>query len=234
MPRHARSPRTRRLLLTIGAPLLVVVALVGAWGIDTATGGAVVRNVEVDGVDVGRTDDPGLQAALERYATDLAARSVEVVTPTGTYTTTAGELGLGVDIEATASRARETGRGFTLVRPVSWLLSLLSPHQVEPVLTVDRDATATTMVALQADARQDPIEPTIQLAEDGTVVLVAGIPGSGIDRDDVADQLPGAALGGADPIVVRATPEVIPPSVDDATVQAVADDANARTAAPLN
>ena len=161
--------------------------------VDTAAGGDVVRNVEVAGTArrgrrPGRSSTPRSTA----YAADLAAgRRCSCVTPNGTYDTTAAELGLAVDVEATAEAALDAGRGFVLARPFQWLRSLASPHEVEPGAHRRRGRRAeATIIALEGEARVPPTEPTFDLADDGSLALVAGIDGSGIDPADVAAALP--------------------------------------------
>jgi vancomycin resistance protein YoaR len=214
----------------------LVAVLLAAWGIDTAAGGDVVRNVEVAGHDVGGDDTAALRAEVQAYADRLAATPVQLVGPEGTYEATAADLGLAVDVDATVADALDAGRGFVLVRPLQWLASFVSPHEIEPTLAVDAATASAAVVALEGEARLLATEPSFQLADDGTLTLVAGVPGSGIDPTDVAERLPAAALGRAaetDPIVLDVAPEPIAPLTADADVQAVVDDLNARTSVPL-
>ena len=215
---------------------MIVALLLAAWGIDTAVGGDVVRNVEVAGHPVGGDERAELEAEVQAYADRLAATLVQLATSQGTYETTSAEIGLAVDVGATVEAALDAGRGFALARPLEWLASFVSPHEVEPVLTVDIETTTAAVVALEGEARLLPTEPTFQLGDDGALALVAGVPGSGLDPGDVAVALPAAALGrvdDTDPIVVTIDPEPIAPQMGDDAVQALVDDLNVRTSVPL-
>lgn len=217
----------------LAVPLAVVLLVAVAWAVDTATGGDVARNVEVAGRDVGGDDAAALRAAIDRYGSDLAARPVELVTSDGTYETTAGDLGLSVDADATARRAMEADDGFVLARPFRWAASFVAPYAVDPVLRVDVDAAYQTVIALEGAARVPPVEPAMTLTDDGRLELIPGQPGSGIGMDELAERLPAAALDDADPIVVTIEPSPLPPATDDGTVAAAIDEANVITDVPL-
>jgi vancomycin resistance protein YoaR len=211
-------------LVAVGLVAFVIVA----WGADTAAGGDVVRNVELAGTDVGGQDREELDAAIDEYAAELGAATVQIVTPAGTYDTTGAELGLGVDREATAAAVLEAGRGFAPLRPFRWAASFVAPYDVDPVLAVDEAAAAPTIEGLEGTARVLPTEPTIALDGDGRVVLVPGVPGSGLLASDVAEELPEAALAtpAGEPIVIDVDPAPIPPVTPDATIQSLVDEAN--------
>jgi vancomycin resistance protein YoaR len=228
VPQHGSIFRRRRRpgLIALVAAATLVGCIVVAWGVDTAAGGDVVRNVELAGTTVGGQERAELDTAIDDYAASLATAAVEIVTPDAVYTTTGTDLGLGVDTEATADAVLDAGRGFAPVRPFAWVASFARPHDVDPVLTVDEAAAATTIEALEAEARVPPTEPTMTVDGDGRVVLVPGIPGLGVLASDVAARLPDAALAGSEPIVVEVSPSALSPETPDETVQAIVDHAN--------
>ena len=228
--RPTRAGRGRRTLLAI--PLVLAVLATAAWGVDTASGGDVVRNVEVVGRPVGGQEDAELRSGLEALAAELTGRTVRLVTSRGELTTTAGELGLSLDVDATVERVLDAGRGNVVLRPVRWLTSFVSPHDVEPVLRSDVDTAYHTILALEGDQRVPPIEPAMTV-DHGRLALVPGEPGSGIDVDAVSERLPAAALAGADPIVLTVEPVPLLPATTDDAVRAVIDEANVITDVPL-
>ena len=64
-------PRPRT-LLGVGIPIAVVVILLAAWAIDSgASGGRVMRNVQLAGDDVGRVHEDELTAAVREVADGL-------------------------------------------------------------------------------------------------------------------------------------------------------------------
>ena len=236
LPRHLRrlfpKRRNRRKRLLVVVPLVVAVLATAAWGVDTAAGGDVVRNVELAGRPVGGDETAELRAGLEAYAAELAGRTVRLVSSQGELLTTAGELGLTVDVEATVDRVLDVGQDPAVLRPVRWLTSFVSPHEVDPVLRADVDVAYHAILALEGENRVPPIEPAMVL-EEGRVALTPGQPGSGIDVPSVAERLPAAAMAGADPIVLTVEPVPLPPAATDADVQAVVDEANLITDVPL-
>jgi vancomycin resistance protein YoaR len=238
MARHRRSSRRtpRWGLVAIAVPVGVLVMVTSAWAVDTATGSDVVRNVEVAGIPAGGNSAEAVEAQVQAWADALATTPVEVRTAAGNHLSTAADLGLTVDVEATTDAALDAGRGFVLLRPVTWLASFWSPHEVDPVLVVDEATTAEGIVAAQGETRVPPTEPTFSLADDGTLALVAGVDGTGIDPDALADALPAATLARTaddEPIVVELEPVPIAPTLGDDEVQALVDDLNARTSVPL-
>ncbi|MGH9136487.1 MAG: VanW family protein [Acidimicrobiales bacterium] len=238
MPKHAKGRRStaRRVAVWAGLPLAVLALLVGAWALDTEVlAGEVVRNVEVAGRAVGGSDDEGLTAALDDYAVDLAGTPVQLVNDATTYPTTAGELGVSLDAEATRRRLLDAGHGFLPWRPFRWAASFVAGHDVTPVLVVDRARTGQAIIDLEGDARTPPTEPALTLADDGTMAVVPGVPGSGIDAGEVAARLPGV-LASVEPdttVRIEVEPTTIAPRLADEGMQALADQANALTAAPL-
>jgi vancomycin resistance protein YoaR len=238
MARHRRTSRRapRWGLVVVLVPLGVLVMVTSAWAVDTATGSDTVRNVEVAGAPVGGDSSDAVTAQVQAWADALATTPVEVRTETAAHLTTAAEVGLTVDVEATTERVLDAGRGFVLVRPLTWLASFWNPHEIDPVLVVDEAVTAEGILAAQGDARVPPTEPTFTLADDGTLALVAGIDGTGIDPAALAAALPAATLARSaadEPIVVELEPEPIGPTLGDDAVQALVDDLNARTSVPL-
>jgi vancomycin resistance protein YoaR len=228
--RQGRRRRTR--YLAIGAPLLVLLLIIGAWAIDTR-GTRVVRNVEIGGHAVGGETADELEATVADLATDYQTAAVRIVSPEQTYETTAGELGLTLDQAATVEAARDEGRDEpVLLRPFTWLASLFSPREVPLRFEADETTVDATLAALEAERRIAPVEPTIQAGPEG-VVVVPGTPGSGLDAGEVAGRLVEAAAGGELPIEVEADARELPPRFTEADAQAVADQANTLAAVPL-
>jgi vancomycin resistance protein YoaR len=236
MAKHARRLRLSHPAVWAGVPLGLLLLLVGAFVVDTEiVGGDVVRNVEVAHRGVGGLGDDDLDAALEDYASDLAATPVRLEVGDTVYETTASELGVVVDEAATADRVRDAGRGFVLVRPFRWATSALSPYEVRPVLTVDAELTEATVIALEGEARTAPVEPTLAVDEGGAVVAVPGVPGRGIDGSALAERLPDrmADSDATRPVAFGVDQSAIAPDTDDDAMQALADEANELASGPL-
>jgi vancomycin resistance protein YoaR len=227
-----RRRRHRGRWLAIGIPVLVVALLVGAWAFDGRSG-RVSRNVELGGRPAGGMKLDELEGFVADLAEEYQSAEVSIVAPAQTYQSSAGALGLALDTDATIRAARREGRDeFVLLRPFTWLVSLFRPREVDLRFTIDRDVFDPALVALEGANRVAPVEPTIQAAAEGLVV-VPGTPGEGLDVDAVADDLAAAAASGTIPIEVESETTEIPPRFSEADAQAVADEGNAVAGRPL-
>ncbi len=238
-------------LLVAAVPALVLALLIGSWAIDTAAlSGQVMRNVQVAGRDVGGLGEASLPDVMDEINDELAARPVVVTSDDRRYETTAGEIGLTVDTEATAQAALDAGRSDSLLtRPFAWLGSFFGERDVDVRYSVQESQVVAKMLELQGPELLAPHDPTIQLGEAGWVA-VPGVPGQGVDTDEIAAELPAAADGGGsggdgdvasgsdddgdgdddDPISVEAALVEVAPRFTDAEAQELADQANAMTA----
>jgi vancomycin resistance protein YoaR len=224
--------RSRWPLLLAAVPLAALVLLIGGWAVDTAAlSGQVMRNVEVAGRSVGGLSEASLPEVMEEVNAELASRPVTLNSGDKVYETTAGEIGLTVDAEATAEAALDAGRGDSLLtRPFNWFTSFFSPREVDLEYSVAQAQLILKVAELQGGDVTAAKEPTIQLGEQGWVA-VPGTPGEGIDPEAVAEDLPAAA--GAHPtgtIEVTADRVPIAPQLSDAEAQDLAERANTLTA----
>jgi vancomycin resistance protein YoaR len=229
---RGEQPRRRRrwVLLTTLVPVLLVVLLVIAWAVDTSSG-KVGRNVELVRVDIGGLSEDELTGRVGDVATDFATLPVELETPDATYTTTAAAIGLMVDEEETADAALEVGDGtFLLARPFAWARSLFTTRQAPLELQVNAAQVATTAVELQGDDRTPPTEPQVEVV-DGSLSVVPGVDGVGLDPTEIARRLPGAAQAAvaSDTGVIRleVEPGPIPPLASDDAAREAATEAEA-------
>ncbi|HEV7757697.1 MAG TPA: VanW family protein, partial [Acidimicrobiales bacterium] len=229
----AASGARRRRRALVAVPLLLVGLVVGAWAIDTATtSDQVLRNVEVAGRPVGGASEDKLSDTVSAVAADVAERPVTISAGDKTYETNAAAVGLTVDEEATAAAALDAGRdGFVLLRPLDWLGSLVSPHDVSPRYRVSAEQAAATLVLLQGADLHPAVEPTIRLGDDG-FVAVPGQAGTGVDAAQVVRELPAAAAAAESPdgpIVVSLGADRVPPRFTDDQAEALAERANTMT-----
>ena len=245
-PRHMRPsgddiekaappPDGRRRAIAIAAPAIVLILLIAAWAIDTAThSGQVLRNVELAGQSIAGVKEEDLPKVVSDIAETMAARKVTITSGDRTYESTAGELGLSVDQKATVESALDVGRGDSLlVRPVKWLSSFFSSRTAPLELSMSESQTAAMLQRLQGPDRTQPVEPQIQLAANG-FELVPGKAGVGIDVQEVSKELREAALAEpSGPIKLAAETQDEAPAFSDRQAQALADRANELTAAGL-
>jgi vancomycin resistance protein YoaR len=214
-------------------PVVVLVVLLGAWAIDTAAlSGQVMRNVQVAGRDVGGLGEASLPEVMDEVNDEVASRSVIVTSGDRRYETTAGEIGLTVDTEATAQAALDAGRDDSLLtRPFAWVGSFFGERDVPVQYSVKESQVVAKMLELQGPELLAPHDPTIQLV-DGAWAPVPGTPGQGVDTDEIAAELPTAAADGDVDAAIEVETSIVEvaPRFTDADAQALADQANALTA----
>jgi hypothetical protein len=229
--------RPRLVILAAAVPVLAVVLIASGWAIDSAMlSGQVMRNVEVAGRPVGGQSEASLPDVIDRIAEDVPSRQVRIVEGDRTYETTAGDIGLTLDRDATAAAALDVGRrDAVLARPFSWLGSFFDPRQVPVRYTVSEGAVALKLAELQGDDALAPAEPTI-VYDENTQQLAArpGRIGVGIDAQQVATALADAAERAASgPIEITAQRTEVAPRFTDEEAVELAVEANEMTAGGL-
>ena len=228
-----RRPRTRS-ILGVGLPVLVVMLFFGAWAFDTsAAADGSLRNVELDGREIGGRSEAEVQEVVADMAADLAGRAVEIDMGERTLESTAGDLGMTLDRGATVAAVLDEGRdGNALARPLAWVGSFASPLEVESAYAVRSDQLALVLASLEGDTARQPVEPTIVTSPDA-VTVEPGHSGLALDPAVVQDELMKAARRGEDPITIEVEPDEELPQITDAEAQTVADRATTITAAPF-
>lgn len=224
----------KRALLLAGIPLALIVMIVAGWAVDSRSqGGEALRNVAVGGRVVGGLDRAELNDAIDEIASDYAAAEVVIHTAEGDLETTAAELGLTVDVEATVQRALEKGREDALpLRPVRWLTSLISRREAGIVARAERDKVRFVVARDDPTGRMPAVEPGI-VGDDGQVSVVLGEDGEGLDADDVAAAIDAAAASGDLPIEVEVEPGTLRPQFSRADAEKLVEQAKELTSSPL-
>ncbi len=233
-PAALERRRRRWLLPVLVAPVVLMVLIVVAWAVDTSLGG-VPRNVRLAGTDIGGLSEPELTTRVTSTARAFATREVIVSVGADRYTTTADQIGLMVDEDRTAARALDVDRqGFVLLRPFRWLRSFVTPREAPLRFQVSDEQVAATVIELEGDARTAPTEPSFELV-DGTLHVVPGRDGRGVEPATVSSALPRAAATAEldEPIEVRAARGPIAPLVDAAEARAAASAAEALVDQPV-
>jgi len=217
-------------IAVVAAPLVVIALVAAAWGVDTwRTGDDVVRNVTVAGTDVGGSSDGELDDRLAEIAVDLPSTPIRIDSGDFTMETTAGELGLSIDTDATAEEVQRLGRSDPLpTRPVRWLRAMFNGRSADVVLRVDVEQLSATLIELEGEHRTTPVEPTLTVNEEA-VALVPGSPGTEVTVNDVVTALPRSLGDIGEPIEIEVGQTVTEPAMSDQSVQAVVDQANSVT-----
>lgn len=232
------SPRIRRSsLVAAGAIAGVLVLLVAAWAVDTGLhSGGTMRNVALDGQEVGGLSQSDLSMVVNGMVEANEARRVSIQTPAGNLDTTAKDLGLEIDDQATTEAAMESGRdGAFPLRPFAWFGALLAHHDAPVAYRVDEAALTMAMSQVAGANEVDPKEPAILVADDH-IVATPGVAGQSLPVADLSDDLVAAAHAAGDPsapLTVVLDPRPVDPQFSDDEVQEVAQQAIDLSRQPL-
>lgn len=228
-----RRPRLAT-VLGVGIPVLVVMLLLAAWAFDSsAAADGTLRNVELDGQDIGGESREEVTESVALMAVEYASTPVTITSGDTEIELTAAELSLAVDQPATVQAALDEGRGgAAALRPLAWARSFVAPYEVDLRYTIRRDQLAVVLAREEGAEARQPVEPSL-LASPEAVGVQGGTPGRALSADTVADALLDAARAGEDPITVDVEPEERAPEVTDAKAEALAEEATVLTAEPL-
>ena len=233
-PRRRTGTALRVVILLVLAPLVALVLAVGAWALDArAAQGEPLRNVGVAGRDVGGLGRRALDATLAELAGAYPAAAVAVSTPGGELRATGEELGLALDVEATRRQILAVGReGSFVERFTSWAGSLLGERRSDLSVTVDPVRTKAIVAERDPTTPVAPVEPGIAGGDAGLVVI-PGVPGTGLDPRLVAQRITAAAASGELPVTTTAEPGPVAPRFDDAEAVRLVERGRELTAEPL-
>ena len=221
-------------LALLAIPLVIVLLAVSAWAVDSATNsGQVPRNTSLAGRDIGAKSATATREVVAEVAEEVASRPVTITTPAGTLETTAGELGLTLDEDATVDAALHADEEDTsLLRPIGWLMSFGDPYVVDLQWQLDRTAVVAATAQVQAQNRVDPIEPNIRVTDAGFEV-VPGTVGRNLDLETLGDDLEDAAGHGSGAISVDVETVDVPPKFPDSEAERVAAEAQSISGEPF-
>ena len=103
---------------------------------------------------------------MDEVNAEVAARPVVITSGDRRYETTAGDIGLSVDTEATAEAALDAGRGDSLLtRPFAWVGSFFGERDVPLQYSVKESQVVAKMFELQGGDLLAPADPTIQIVD---------------------------------------------------------------------
>jgi vancomycin resistance protein YoaR len=206
----------RKVLLGVGVVVVALAALVGvAYAVDHS------RGVELGGKQVTR-------ARVQAIADGYAGTPIVVHTPDGDLRSTAAELGITVDVDATMRAAEDAESG----GPIDWVKALTSTRTAPLVVVSEAERMRSTIRAKDPTKRTDPVEPSIEGTDDG-IEVEAGTPGKGLHPGTVAEALRAAAEGADEAIEADVEPEPLAPEHTRAQAEQLATKARRLTAEPL-
>lgn len=222
------------LLVSLAAPLVAFGVLVALWATMGPGDDAVVAaNVTLAGDDIGGEGGAALDASLARLTQSFAETPVEIVTPDFTIESTAGELGLMVDVNTTKAAALDIGRDDPgPLAPVRWMKSFIDARVAPVSLRVDRAQAVAAITEAEGDRRTKPVEPTMAVTEE-SIEMKPGIPGRALDVDSIIEQAPGGITEVGGTIRIETDQSETAPSISDDAVAAVVARATEVTSHPL-
>jgi vancomycin resistance protein YoaR len=214
--------------VALGALLVVLLGAGAAWAIDgRGRDGKAARNVTLAGRSIGGMTAAQLRQVVASVAQSEPRRPVRVDVDGGRgFTTTAGELGVAVDQDATVVAALEAGKKGSLPgRIASWVWGFVRHRQAPVEVRVDAATTYAAIGTLDV-GRTAATEPSITV-EDGALVAVPGKPGRGVDPAHVVAALPDALDHGSpsSTSTVHVSRGVVPPRFPVARATALAREA---------
>ncbi|MEI2651359.1 MAG: VanW family protein [Microthrixaceae bacterium] len=223
------------LLLCLAAPLVAFGLLAALWaalGPDDQPV-TVATNVTLAGNDVGGESGERLDESLRELDESFATTPVRIVTPDFAIDTTAGDLGLTVDVGATKEAALEVGRTDPgPLAPLRWAKSFVSERVAPVTLRVDRQTASAAIVAAEGDRRTKPVEPTMDVSPE-KIDMTPGKPGKALDVDDILAQAPNGITEVGGTITIETTQQETRPKVSDGEVLTVIARANEVASHPL-
>jgi len=193
----------------------------------------VATNVTLAGNDVGGESGERLDESLRELDESFATTPVRIVTPDFAIDTTAGDLGLTVDVGATKEAALEVGRTDPgPLAPLRWAKSFVSERVAPVTLRVDRQTASAAIVAAEGDRRTKPVEPTMDVSPE-KIDMTPGKPGKALDVDDILAQAPNGITEVGGTITIETTQQETRPKVSDGEVLTVIARANEVASHPL-
>jgi vancomycin resistance protein YoaR len=195
----------RKLLVGLVVLVIAAAALVGvAYAVDHA------RGLELRGREV-------TPAVIEDVAAGYAATPVVVHTPDGDLRSTAGELGISVDVGATRRAAEDAEDG----GPLDWARGLTGPRSAPLIVVSEAERMRSTIRAKDPTHRKDAVEPAVRGDDDG-ITVTDGEVGAGLLPTTVAEALRDAARSAGDTIEADVEPEPLAPRFSKADAEELA------------
>jgi vancomycin resistance protein YoaR len=220
-------PRARFFaLVALGGVVLVPVLILVAYLVDDGgRGDYVASNVSLVGTNIEGLKGSALDKKVAAVAARIERARIAVKAPKGGLTTTAGELKLRVDRQATARAALAVGRhGNVVSRAWHWFVAFVHDREAPLRSAASADATYALVAEKDKGPHKAAVEPALKL-KDGAFVAEAGKDGTGIDPADVLAALPGAAQSGT-PITVTVDRGDVHPRLTLRQARRLAGDAN--------
>lgn len=214
---------------TTGA-VLVLVGLAGAAFADARSfDDRVLRNVTVEGHNVGGLTADQLDRQIDSVEETLRATPIRIATPTGGFSAPGADFGLTVDRPRLRASVLAAGREKALSSRLRRYIAAFTTPIVVPVpVSVSLDATTAVLKAGEGSKRRDPVNPKLKV-RNGAFTILPGSDGQGIDANLVVDTIEAEIASGRVPVTVAAASELLPSKFTTEELEALSARATALT-----
>lgn len=171
----------------------------------------VYPGVTVAGIDVGGKSQAEMKVAIGAYTPPYMSRPVTILANGDAWTFTGRELGMRVDLEATASQAFAIGRTGNFMADVltQWRL-LFTPRPVEPVLLYDNGPTSQALQQIADQIYRPPQDAELFIYPDGRVESIPAERGRQLVVEATRPLLEAAVFSDDNEPVVAIVQEILP------------------------
>lgn len=216
--------------------MLLFGAFLGGWYVDTNRNADLIsRGVSLAGQPLSRATTDQASVAVQDLANRFNNIPVEVQGPDDLrMQTTANQLGMTLDSQATFDAVLNAGTGRSRPDPISWVRSFFSTTEVRAAVEIDTGASAAIVDEIAGLVLTEPGEPSMSL-ENGRLVAVSGTPGRELDRNALLTTLE-ADLPEVNTESIRLIAPLrdVSPAISDAELTAFTDQLNGATLSPLS
>lgn len=218
---------------TIGVTLIFVGIAGAAYADARSFDNRVLRNVTIQGTNVGGMSSAELDHAIDRVEEEFRASPIRIATPTGGFSAPGAAFGLTIDRPRLRNAVLIAGRDAALgARLRRYIAAFTTPLAIPvPVMVSPVD---TTMVLKDGEGtrRRDPVDPKMKV-RNGAFTILPGSDGEGIDATLVASTIEAEVQAGRVPVTVSAASVPLPSKYTTEELQALSAQATALTAQPI-
>lgn len=227
MARH--SERTHRWLWVVPSLVIPIAVAAVAWAIHLSNEGhQVAPNVRFAGLDISGISADDATVEVGERASVVLATPVTFDLGNRKVTMSAEELGYEYMSGPTVSAILEARHeGGIWDEFSSWITTPFRAHSVPDNVALDLDV-ARERLSTEDFVITEPVEPVLTNEGSSHVYVIPGVPGVGVNVDQVLDALAAADVTNG-PIEVPSSYTGISPILSDAEVEAMADEVNQRT-----
>jgi vancomycin resistance protein YoaR len=221
------------LILFVLAASLLVAMLFATLGYQILYLDRGYPGVSVAGADIGGMTRAEIVTSVARQASEYINHPVTIEIGTESWTFTGQELGMRVDVIATANQAYEIGRTGSLIGDMyTHLFLFFSPLDIEPIIIYERGPTEELLHGLTATVNYPPQDAQLAIRSATDVSIIPAQRGRRLHVAATRPLIEAALSDEAAQPVTAFTQEVIP-TITDADVEEAFNQAKTLLSAPL-